>query len=204
MFVAERINLLPGFVAARKRARRLVAVATLTAMGIAGGGALVMVQQGILSSQVTKSLRGQRALNATIAAEVARLANLEVLQQRVVAKTAALETLTADEVRWSVLLADLQAVTPRNTWLTGFSGTVTASATGDTWGKIEFQGATFSHPDVATWLERLESVPGFQNAYFNVSTKTKVGERTVVQFSSSVDLSPDALRRAQPGAERRP
>lgn len=204
MFVAERINLLPGFVAARKRARRLIAIGTLTACGIAGGGTLAMVQQGIVGAQVSRELASQRALNATIAAELARLADLEALQARVVAKTAALATLTANEVRWSVLLADLQAVTPANTWLIGFSGTVSAGDAGGALGRIEFQGATFSHPDVAGWLDKLGSVPGFTNPYFTVSTKTKVGNRTVVQFSSSVDLTEAALRRAQPGAERRP
>lgn len=204
MFIAERINLLPGFVAARHRARRLMAIATLTAIGIGVGGSLVFVQQGVILRGLTSELAQQQAVNAAIAAEVARLADLDVLQSEVLTRSALLSTMTADEVRWSVLLADLQAVTPNDTWLTAFSGTVEPNEVTGTWGRLEFQGSTFSYPDVAEWLERLEAVPGFQDAYFSVSTKAEVNGRSIVQFSSSVELSDVALRRAQPGAERRP
>ncbi|MFP5224086.1 MAG: PilN domain-containing protein [Actinomycetota bacterium] len=204
MFIAEKINLLPGFVAARQRARRLMALATLTAVGVGIGGSLVWVQQGVVIRGLDRDLAAQSAANAVVATEVARLADLEVLQSQVLTKTALLQQATADEVRWSVLMADLQAIVPNDTWLIGFSGTVEPNASLGTWGRIEFQGVTFSHPDVADWLDSLEKVPGFVAPYFSVSSKAKLGDRTVVQFSSSVELTEIALRRTQPGAERRP
>jgi Tfp pilus assembly protein PilN len=204
MFIAEKINLLPGFVAARQRARRLMALATLTAVGVGLGGSLVWVQQGIIIRGLERDLAVQSATNAAIATEVARLADLEVLQTQVLTKSALLQQATADEVRWSVLMADLQAITPDDTWLIGFAGSVEPNQTLGTWGRIEFQGVTFSHPDVADWLDSLERVHGFTNAYFSVSSKAKLGDKTVVQFSSSVELTEVALRRTQPGAERRP
>ena len=71
-------------------------------------------------------------------------------------------------------------------------------------GSVQLTGITFSHLDVAKWLTRLAGVDAFTNAYLSLSSKATIGPQPVVNFNSSVQLSDQALRRNQPGAERQP
>jgi Tfp pilus assembly protein PilN len=73
------------------------------------------------------------------------------------------------------------------------------AAPGGLVGQISFNGFAFSHPDVALWLSRLEDVRGFVNPWLQNSTDTVIGTQTVEQFTSSVDLSEQALARRQSG-----
>ena len=59
-------------------------------------------------------------------------------------------------------------------------------------GTVTFTGVALTHDDVATWLESLASENGFANPYFSNSTEAKIGDQKVVNFSSTVDLTPDA------------
>jgi Tfp pilus assembly protein PilN len=82
--------------------------------------------------------------------------------------------------------------------------TVTAQPTqpgqlGGLVGQISFNGFAFGHRDVALWLSRLEDVRGFVNPWLSSSTKTDIGTSQVVQFTSSVDLSEQALANRRGG-----
>lgn len=205
MIAADRIDLLPGFVGARRRARRLFAASSVVACVAGSACALAFVAQGISLRSARGELAIQQAENAAIAAQVAELSDLEVLQARLTTQQLALGSLFEREVRWSTILADLQAVVPTDTWLTGMTATVLSGdglTDPNVVARIDFQGTTFTHPDVADWLQRLDRVPGFDDPYVTVSTKTEVGNREVVSFSSSVVVTTEALRSAQPGAER--
>ena len=200
MIEAGRINLLPGFVAARRRARRILQGSTLVASAAAVACAVTYLSQGFALRDARSELAVQQAENAVIAQDVAKLAELETMQIRLDATHAALATLFADEVRWSSVFADLQAVIPGNTWLTGM--TVTMSPTDDGIGSVAFQGTTMNHVSVGLWLQRLSRVPGFHDPYFSISSKQTVGDREVVTFSSTVTVTDLALRSQQPGAAR--
>ena len=199
MIAADRIDLLPGFVGARRRARRLLAASTFVACVASSAVALAYVAQGFGLAAAQQELDVRLAENAAISAQVAELADLEVLQAALVNQQLALSTLFENEVRWSMILADLQAVMPSDTWLTGMSASPITIAEGETVAagraSIAFQGTTFSHPDVADFLQRLDRVPGFDSPYVTVSTKTDVGGRDVVSFSASVVVTDQALRR---------
>jgi len=118
--------------------------------------------------------------------------------------------LTADEVRWSVILADVSLVIPSDVWLTNFAGAVSASAgqrpeagaAASAPGTIQLTGVTFSHLDVAKWLTRLAGLQEFANPYLSLSSKAAIATTQVVNFNSSVDLSEQAFRKNQRGAER--
>jgi Tfp pilus assembly protein PilN len=68
-------------------------------------------------------------------------------------------------------------------------------------GQVSFNGYSFTHPDVALWLSRLEDVRGFVNPWLQNSTDTIIGTQTVEQFTSSVDLSEQALARRAGGGQ---
>lgn len=200
MIGVERINLLPGFVAARRRARRVLQASTLAASAAAVACGVTYLSQGFALRDARSELAVQAAENAAIQVEVDRLADLEANQAVLVEAQSTLETLFADEIRWSVVLADLQAVMPGDTWLTGMQVAMADVDRGVA--TILFQGTTFRHTDVADWLQRLDRVPSFTDAYFSVSTKQDVGGQEMVAFSSSVTVTDVAFRRSTPGAAR--
>lgn len=205
MIAADRIDLLPGFVGARQRSRRLLAGSTFVACMAGAACALAFVTQGFGLATAQQELNVRLSENAAISAQVTELADLEVLQARLVNQQLALATLFTDEVRWSTVLADLQAVMPADTWLTGMSVSPVQVVEGEATSgraRIDFQGTTRRHPDVADFLDRLWSVPGFEAPYMSVSTKTDLENREVVSFSASVIVNDLALRRMQPGGER--
>jgi len=208
----RRINLLPPEREERRRARQITT--TIVAAGVA-----LLVLLGLVYAAEFVRLNGQKhaletqqATNASLQSQVAQLSQFQQLETQLQGKTTLLNNLTQDEVRWSVILADVSLVIPSDTWLTNFTATVTAAgtqsgpgATGATpLGTIQLTGTTFSHLDVAKWLTRLAGVDAFTNTYLSLSSKSVIGATNVVEFNSSVQISDQALRRNQPGAERQP
>jgi Tfp pilus assembly protein PilN len=106
-----------------------------------------------------------------------------------------------DEIRWSTYLNDLSLRMPDNVWLTNISAlensagavpTAPGAPASTAIGTVTFAGVAFSHDDVASWLEALAKEKGFANPYFTNATETPIGPRTVDNFTSSVDLGPNA------------
>jgi Tfp pilus assembly protein PilN len=206
----RRINLLPPEREERRRARQV------TTTIVAAGVALVVLLALIYAAEIIRlhgqknALEAQQAANATLQSQVAQLSQFQQLEVQLQQKTTLLNNVTQDEVRWSVVLADVSLVIPSDTWLTSLSGTQTVttgaqssgSTTSQALGTIQMTGVTFSHLDVARWLTRLAGVDAFTNTYLSLSSKAVIGPTGVVNFNSSADLSNQALRRNQPGADR--
>jgi len=205
----RRINLLPPEREQQRRARQLTT--TIVAAGVALVLVLVIVYAGELvrAHSEKNKLKAQQDQNALLQAQVSRLSSFDQKERELAQKTQLLSTLTQNEVRWSVVLADVSLVIPSNVWLTNLTGTVTATSgpavpgsTASPLGSIQLTGVTFSQVDVAKWLTRLAGVDAFANAYLALSSKGIIEQTPVVTFNSSVQLSPDALRKNQRGAER--
>jgi len=205
----RRINLLPPEREQRRRARQL------TATIIAAGVALVVLLGIIYGAETLRAhseqnkLKAQQAQNAALQSQVTQLSRFAAKEADLNQKTKLLSTLTADEVRWSVVLADVSLLIPSDVWLTNFTGSVSASvqnapgvAASQSIGTIQLTGVTFSHLDVAKWLTRLAQIEAFANPYLSLSSKGVISTTEVVNFNSNVQLSEDSLRKNQPGAER--
>lgn len=210
--MTRRINLLPPEIAVRRRVRQQTVGATAAAAGLLVVlGLFYMVQVGRLGTERAK-LETQQAENQTLQARVATLKEFDALAKEVTAKTKLIDELTASEVRWSIVLADISLVIPSNAWLTNLTASVSAGAAGTRptpgqrvqLGRVDLSGVTFTHVDVAKWLVRLASVDGFTFPYLSLSAKSSIGSTPTVDFTSSVELSEDAFRRNQQGAERVP
>jgi len=202
----RRINLLPPELLQRRRSRQ-----TIAALGAAGLALIALLAIVYLSQEFR--LRGERGnlerqedVNADLQAEVAQLSEFGGLVEELESREELLEDLTSDEVRWSVLLADVSLVVPSDVWLTNFTGSVSLGVDqeeeGSVLGTIQMDGTTFDHPDVARWLTRLDGVDAFLIPYISLSTRTQIANVQVVDFNSSVQLSPLAFRRNQPGGQR--
>jgi Tfp pilus assembly protein PilN len=223
-----RINLLPQEIHERQRIRRktgaVIAVGMLVLIGL---GAFFFLQVLRLSA-VEDDIAAQEAENSRLQGEINQLQEIDALQQEIETTRTLLSTLLTDRVLWSGVLRDVSLVLPGQTWLSGLTGqvgtttaagaapappvatttgpaTVTTQPTqpgqlGGLVGQISFNGFAFGHRDVALWLSRLEDVRGFVNPWLSSSTKTDIGTSQVVQFTSSVDLSEQALARRRGGA----
>lgn len=202
----RRINLLPPEIAERRRARQRRAA--LAAAGLA----LVALYAGVFVLQETRlrderdRLAEQRRTNAQLRAKATELAQFESAEAELKRKEGLVGALTKEEVRWSVLLADVSLVIPADVWLTALSGTVQESgeAAARTVGQITMSGTTFTHLDVAKWLTRLATVEEFFFPYISLSAKATLFAIPIVNFNATVQLSQNALRGNQKGAERRP
>jgi Tfp pilus assembly protein PilN len=209
----RRINLLPPEREERRRARQTTTTIVAAGVALVVLLALVFVAEIIRLNGQKNALVAQQGKNAALQGEIAQLSQFQQLDTQLQQKTTLLKNITQDEVRWSIVLADLSLVIPSDTWLTNFTATqATTSATqsgagaqaSPAIGTIQLTGTTFSHLDVAKWLTRLAGVDAFTNPYLSLSSKGVVSTTVVVNFNSTVDLSDQALRRNQAGAERRP
>jgi Tfp pilus assembly protein PilN len=203
-----RVNLLPGEIRERQRVRRRGgAVAVVGVLVLAALGAFYFLQQMRLND-LERDLAEQQAENDRLRGEIAELQEFDQQQRELAASEDLLNTLLADEVRWSGVLRDISLVIPGQTWLTTLNAQITQEAEATTQpaegpsgliGQISFNGFGLSHRAVALWLTRLEDVEGFANPWVSTSQKTEIGLQEVVQFTSTTDLSEQVLARSQGG-----
>jgi Tfp pilus assembly protein PilN len=165
-------------------------------------------------SGVEEDIQAQESVNQGLRTQIAELQDIAVLEQEIAETRDLLAQLLQDRILWSGVMRDVSLVIPGQVWLDGLSATSGAAAEGaeaapiaptgeggGLVGQISFSGFAFDHREVALWLSRLEDVRGFINPWLSTSTRSEIGATSVVQFSSSVDLSEQALaRRAGEGS----
>jgi Tfp pilus assembly protein PilN len=208
-----RINLLPPEIRERQRYRRRTAAVVLIGIIVLAALGAFYVLQVMRLADVEEDLEAQRAENAELQQEIAQLQRFAELEQELQDTRTLLNTLLADKVLWSGVLRDVSLVIPGEMWLSGLSGAAVGATTaegetttttttgapvvpgGGLVAQITFNGFAFDHRDVALWLSRLEDVRGFVNPWLSNSQKTLIGQTEVVQFTSSVDLTEQALAR---------
>ncbi len=202
-----RINLLPPEIYERQRIRRrTAAVVAVGLIVLVALGAFYFLQI-LRLNEVEDDIAAQEAENAQLQAQIAELQEIDALIMEIESTRGLLSSLLTDRVQWSGVLRDISLVIPGEAWLNGLTGQVGAPGTegaepteaGGLAGQISFNGFAFTHRDVALWLSRLEDVRGFVNPWLSNSTKTDIGTQEAVQFTSSVDLSEQALARGRRG-----
>jgi Tfp pilus assembly protein PilN len=111
-------------------------------------------------------------------------------------------------VHWSTQLADLSLRVPPTVWLTqmavmqsfpaapGLVGAGDPLAPANAIGTISYQGYALQQVDVATWLDSLARLSGADYPWFTNATKTTIGDREVVEFTSTAQVTGDALAKA--------
>ncbi|MCA1822802.1 MAG: PilN domain-containing protein [Frankia sp.] len=200
-----RVNLLPPEIAEASRLRRarggMLAAVVVAVLVVA---ALYFLQASRLTN-AKDDLATAQATHARLVQERQSLANVEAVYADVAAHEALLVAAMGPEIQWSRYLNDLSLTIPDNVWVTTIGATETlvsgaapaapapGSLTTPGIGTVSISGVAFDHTDVATWLETLAREKGFADAYFSASTESFIGTRRVVNFSSSVTLTQDAL-----------
>ena len=222
----KRINLLPPEIGKRRRARQVTSAFVLAGIVYVGLlGVLWLLGNGRLNA-AKRELAGATNRADAVQAQVATLREFASLQAVVDRKERTLATTMADDVHWSRLLVELSMVIPSDAWLTSMSGTATPPAaapapgtpapapepapipgatTGPAkLGTLTFGAVTFDFPGVATWITRLSNDRSLQSIWVPSATKAQIGTRTVVNFSSTGDLSAGAASRRYQQPETTP
>lgn len=202
-----RVNLLPPEIEEQRRAKKLqsaLGVGVVASLGVVA--ALVLVANG----QVNKAedqLAASKTQGSRLQAKADEYSRVPQVYAAVDAAEARLTQAMGKEVRWSYYLNDLSLRIPSNVWLTTMTmnqnvdevpTAAPVAAAGAQYGvtgigDVKFQGTAFKHNDVAAWLDSLAKQKGYTQAYFTNSKKTELGGRDVVDFSSEVTVTDDAL-----------
>lgn len=196
--ILPRVNLLPPEIAEKARFRRIQ-------LGLGGGllasvGIVSLLYVGAVGSvnDAQTDLTAATATGTALTAEHAKYADVEAVYARAEAAQVMLTQAMGEEVRYSQFLNDLSLTIPDNVWVKNvtFAQAAVPPAVGATEpgvGTVTFTGVAFAHDDVAVWLESLAKQQGYTNPYFTSSTKALIGKREVVNFTSTVTMTPAAL-----------
>jgi Tfp pilus assembly protein PilN len=203
------VNLLPPEIAERRRANivKLRLGGVVVAAAAIVGVVYFQVAGGVAPAQ--DRLDVAQAQGVTLQRQIAALSNVTKTQKELDAAKAAVSKALGSEVRWSRYLNDLSITLPSNIWVTNVeiseNGVPTAtgassSATSNTsaastngLGTLTIQGDALSFNDVAVWLETLAKEKGYTNVWLTQGTTQKIGDQSVIQFSSTVAFTPDVL-----------
>jgi Tfp pilus assembly protein PilN len=198
-----RVNLLPPEILEGRRFRQvqyglggalLVALAIVALLYSMAAGS-----QGRAQQKVDKA----KATNVSLQRDLSRYDSVKAVYTQVATREGMLTQAAGSEVQWSQYLNDLSLSVPDNVWITAFTATQTppaaaakpaagAAAADPGIGTVTFTGTAFAHDDVATWLESLAKVKGYTNSYVTTSTKSLIGSREVVNYTSSVTVTKEA------------
>lgn len=193
-----RVNLLPPEIAEGRKFRQLqmgMGGAVLAAVGVVG---LLLVSANHQVSSAQEKLDASQSTAVRLQSETAKYSQVTAIYRRAAAAQAMLAQAMGDEVRFSQLLNDMSLSVPDNVWVTTMTYTsapatapVGSTVTGV--GTLAVSGVALSHDDVAVWLESLAAQKTYANAYFSNATETKIGARTVVNFTSTAAVTDKAL-----------
>jgi Tfp pilus assembly protein PilN len=216
--VAPRVNLLPPEISERNTLRR-------AQLMMAGTGLAAVAVVGVMYMNANAKVSSAQTAKTTAAAENVRLnSQLRSLQNvkdtyaQVDIANKTIESATHFEVLWSTYLQDMTLTIPDNVWLRTMSVKMTpATGAGQQGagaggkdaildpglGSVSFTGTALAHDDVAVWLESLAKERGYANPYFSDSHEKILNGRTVVDFTSTTNITDKALsKRYAKGLER--
>lgn len=169
-------------------------------MGFVALLALVTIWRQTAVDNREDDVIAERGINSGIEADVAALADAELIQEAFQQEAAKLEAALRNDVSWATLLNDLGRLIPDQVWLESFSGTsnfdpLGASTTG--LGEVSVNGTAFTDEAVANWLRTLDSdrFASVTGTWVTSLSNTTLLEVPVVQFASATQLSAGAITR---------
>lgn len=203
-YTVPRVNLMPPEIEAERGFRKVkvgLAAVTLAVAGLVAGG---FVLSAAAASAEQDKLAAEQQRTDGLASEQAEYAEVPLVLGQVESVQTAQATAMATDVLWYDYLGRLSASYPKDVWLRDMTVAMAAPAaaapaataavpTTPTIGTITFSGTGLVHTDVAAWLDALDSIEGFHNASYSTANRTELDGRIVVDFTSTVEVGPEAL-----------
>jgi Tfp pilus assembly protein PilN len=175
---------------------------------LAVAAAVVAVLLGGLSVRSVLALRGDRAdlaaqkkVNAKMEAELANLDSLRRLSADLEGGRRRVQAALAGDVSWTRFLDGLVRSMPESVWLQSLTvqaasaakpvaGSAPAASANN--GSLQIAAIGLDYPAVADWLRKVAADPALANLAVGGLTQTAMGNRTVVNFTSTGNLTPAA------------
>ncbi len=205
-YAVPRVNLLPPEIEAERTFKRTQLVLGGVTAGVVallvGGFALAAIS----ANQAEEELAAEAVRTQTLQTEEAKYADVPRVLAEVENAQNAQSTAMGTDVAWSTYLNQVAATYPQNLWLKDMSVTMAAPALTPTpgalgsdplatpgIGAIAFNGTAKEHVDVASWLDALGAIDGFADPSYTNSARTEVEGQVLVDFTSQVVVTNDAL-----------
>lgn len=203
------INLMPPELAEQAALRQLKTLcAGVVALCLLIVGGLYYQAHSSVSS-ANKDLASAQQQQSAVQAQVSKLQPVaQAYSQVAAAKTLVTEAL-AGKIEWSQQLNDLALSAPTGVWLTNMSVTAGPSANGalasqgiasitftgvaSEQGLTGTAGLNGARDVVSTWLESLAKEHGYTDPYVTTTQEAFIGGVPVVNFTSTVTVTPDLL-----------
>ncbi len=187
-----QINLLPPEYRARRRGRRVIAIATAAgAVVLVFLGIVLLIQRNSISSEEDE-LRNLQDQAANLRTQVAELQEFGDLKDEIDRKEGVLASALTNDVAWSKFLNDLSLIIPDDSWLTNLSLSAVAGEAPsgvESFGTVTFQGFVFDFPGLAGWLTRTSQIDGLTFLYLTNGTKQEISAQEVVSFGANANVT---------------
>ena len=203
----RRIELLPDAYLARQRERRAIVLVLFVGLLVLLLLMVWWVKLGFDVDDEEARLATIESENAQLRAEIAALQEFQLLEQEVITKRGAIQTVMAGDIDWPVLLTEVAMAVPGEVWLESLTasagqvegatpvGTETAAVDISPkipFGRIQFTGKALSMPGVAKWLIRQELSKRFEAVFLNDANTSAAGATRVFDFDSTLELNKKA------------
>ncbi|WP_336923545.1 PilN domain-containing protein [Aquipuribacter sp. SD81] len=200
-----RVDLMPPEVLADRRFKRtkgLLALGVVGTLALCGGG---YVWAAADADAAAEELALEQARTAELQAEAAQYAAVPALIASVDRAQTALTTAMASDIEWYRYLSQMGAVTPDGVWFTSVTATSTPVVAGapalsgdplapaDAVGEVVTTGKALVYQDVATWMDNLDGISGYDHVLFTNAALNDEGETDPwVDFTVTTKVAPTA------------
>lgn len=203
VYAVPRVNLLPDEILAERKLKRTQAALGALVLAVTGVVATGFLLASAAVTTAEQDLEAERTRTQALTAQEAEYAEVPLVMGQVEAAVQAQGQAMAQDVLWFEYLNRLSASYPKDVWLRDMAVVMAAPTTdpaasagegrSGAVASITFNGTGLVHSDVAAWLDALDTIKGFQNATYSTAERTEVDGRVVVDFTSTVEVSVDAL-----------
>lgn len=198
-----QVNLLPPEIRSR---RALGRAKVRLAFGL---GLVVLLATGAVAwsmlteSAATQRLEDTQARAEDLLAQQAQYAEVPQLKGEILQVQDARRIAMSTEILWTDYLRAIQAVAPAALSITSVNtsgATPMQPAIGSSdplgatsIGALSFTGRSTTMPDVAAWIDALDSIPGFSDAAFSSATLNDDNGVVFYEIASTVQVTPAAF-----------
>lgn len=201
-----QVNLLPPEVRSRRTLGRVKVRLFIAVIGVLVLLAGAYVFTTFVRSAAADNLAAKKAEVQRLVTEQEKYAEVPMVKSQIAAVEQARLLGTSTEILWPQYMRAIQAVAPTGWRLESLSTltptplTPAAPATNPlaapNVGTITFTGRATTVPDIAAWLDALDSIPGFSDAYAT-SAQLSVNEGSAPYYETSATVQVDTSVFAQ-------
>lgn len=199
-----RVNLLPKEIIEKRGLKSLRRVLALVVLAVILAGAAATFASTLAVNSAQEELNQEQLRTTTLLAEQRRYAEVTVVTDRLRLTEDALEYISRSDLDWSTILGMISSATPDEVLIKSLSTTTAtplerASDSSEplvptSIGSIALEGTAETRPDVSSWTNALEALPGINDARILVVDPAEGDDSEFFTVSVTVQLDPSLQR----------